>query len=327
MKCVFSSSAKIVLVALALASGCERSATSTAREGAGEALVPKDRSDSSGDDAARSIEKIEEEQRVRALREASGGEVPGRAATPADAATTYKKGALFRVDLATGMHVGELVANAPLSLKSPSEYCLPDGFLWRGADYRLGRTNLFDLEIDPALVGKIVIVYGETRRGLADKLVKGARCPAGYGERQSMMQMRSDWTSPECGFTIGRSTPEKLANLSYLQARAVFELEVFTKLAEVTEERVTLRIYNPFTRALEGAQLQLHYEYRRGKPAAHFESQPIEIGAGQAETVTLARAIEIPGATRAGRPVVGELYEVKLMAMVGSAELSIPFRP
>ena len=241
---------------------------------------------------------------------------------PQPAADGFQTDGRFRVDLEVPARVGALIGNRPLGMSNPSEYCLEDGHLWQGSKFRLDDENLFGVVIDPALVGKTVIIYGTSKPSLDSMLVKGAACPPGYGDQESAMQMRSDWTSPECGFTIGRSTHEKLRALSYLDAQAVFPVTFIESATSADDGSFTVTVSNPLAAPIEGAEVVSHYEGGRGKPQPRYERQAITLQPGESKQVTVPRQLERELVDGQPRGRVFRLYDVALVGTAGQVAIS-----
>ncbi|GMT48619.1 MAG: hypothetical protein IEMM0008_0158 [bacterium] len=91
--------------------------------------------------------------------------------------------------------LGILVKNKPKGLLNPSEYVLEDGYLYKGADYRINGTNivLTDKKNIDELAGKVVIIYYAVKKNLNKTLKKKGKAPKDYGRQESMMQIRDEW--------------------------------------------------------------------------------------------------------------------------------------
>ena len=183
--------------------------------------------------------------------------------------------------------VGTLVKNVPLGMKNPSEYCLEDGHIYKGAAYRIGGQNIHsdkkqDLE---HLAGKVVIVYGKEVKDLNKILVKGKKAPEDYGRRESMMQIRSDWVTEETGFSIGRSTKEKLKNFSFIHYDKV---EEFTGLQiQKNDSTVSVTFHNTLGQDIKDLEITAHYEVVFGKPSPRYTSNQVNyLYTGQSMTLT-----------------------------------------
>lgn len=172
--------------------------------------------------------------------------------------------------------LGILVANKPLSIGSPSEYRLEDGKLYRGVAFRLGKVNVvLPAGTDgAALAGRLVRFTYVEERDLTRLLVLLGPAPAGYGERESMQQLRSDWCAPETGFTVGQSTRARLAALSFLRVVDIAPYAGFS--LRVTDGGVATAFTNEFQSPLTGIRLLAHYEHGPGKP--HPEYVPRTMG-------------------------------------------------
>ncbi len=238
--------------------------------------------------------------------------------------SAFQRDGYFRVDAAMPARVGSLRRNAPLGIDNPSEFCLEDGFLWRGAAFRLDGENIFGVDIDEALAGKTVIVYGESRPSLDSMLERAGKCPEGYGNEESSQQLRSDWTSEECGFNIGRSTHARLREISYLDARGVFAVEMIKHKTDdgTTPDMMTVEVHNPFGVALTDAEVVSHYEGGRGKPRPRYDRQKVTLQPGERKQIRVTLSIPEedikPGMKKSGY----KLHDISLAAMAGNVKVS-----
>ncbi|BBM85803.1 hypothetical protein [Candidatus Uabimicrobium amorphum] len=184
-------------------------------------------------------------------------------------------------------YVGTLVKNVPLGMKNPSEYCLEDGYIYKGAAYRIAGMNIHSdqqQDLSP-LAGKVVIIYGKVVKDLNKILVKGEKAPEDYGREQSMMQIRSDWVTEETGFSIGRSSKEKLKEFSFIHYSKV---EEFTGLqVEENDTTVSVTFRNMFDRDIKDLQITAHYEVVFGKPQPRYTTNQVNyLYKGQSVTLT-----------------------------------------
>lgn len=231
----------------------------------------------------------------------------------------FQKNGLFQVEGEFSARIGSLHKNQPLGIANPSEYCLEDGHIWQGAEYRLDRDNIFGVDIDEALAGETVIVYGTAKKSLDSMVQKRGPCPPDYGARESAQQIRSDWTSPECGFSIGRSTHAKLQELLYIEARAVFALEFIKRTgSDADAGTIEVEVHNPLATPLLDAEIVSHYEGGRGKPQPRYERQKITLQPGERKRVSVVRIIESDG----GKGRRFRLHDVGLKGKAGAAVVS-----
>ena len=186
--------------------------------------------------------------------------------------------------------VGLLRANEPKLVTSPSEYCLDDGNLYRGAPARIGAVNVMTSEPLAELSGKLVIAYGVLERSLVDALTLIGPCPAGYGDDSPDRQMRSDWVSPEGGF---RTTRHKLQDLPWLRSSSVRPLALHRVVAngDGTDQAV-VELGNPFDTALDSLRARLHYEGGPGKPMPKFVPLALTLPPGGSQRVEVAARVD-----------------------------------
>jgi hypothetical protein len=184
--------------------------------------------------------------------------------------------------------VGMVRANSPRSARAPSEYVLEDGALWRGSNHRVGHTNVFDLdhELEPMLPGRaLVAVYGE-RGSLDESLTRVGPAPGDYFDGLITPSLRDDWTSPECGFEIGRSTHGRLRELESWSGRTAVRLDDMIRLT-AEGEQWRIQVANPFDGRLEGLTVTLQYEKVVGRPLAPWEVEhALDVAPGEAWSVT-----------------------------------------
>jgi hypothetical protein len=214
------------------------------------------------------------------------------------------------------LRVARLVTNEALSEMHPSEYCLDDGKLWKGARYRLGRVNVFGIDDELAALDThgLVAIVGDTQTGLDSKLQLVGPCPKNY--QPAHAQMRSDWIAPEGGPI---TTHERLKSLSYQEGRKALAVDMVEILAS-DEAQVRLRIRNPFSLALAGLRFDAHYEGGGGKPMPTLVEQVLALQPGASTEIELPRQLEgqAPN-TKAG----SGLHSLKLQGRLGKADLDI----
>lgn len=169
--------------------------------------------------------------------------------------------------------IGRLVRNVPLGLANPSEYMLEDGFLYRGAVWRINGINVVwqGRGTPEAHAGKLVTFSGVRRTDLTAILKKIGKAPADYGQRESMVQLRSDWMAPETGFSVGRSTRARLQKTEYL---IVNEIKPFTGLeVRVGKGTVEVLFRNTLGSPVKELVLTAQYEGVMGKPGTWQDSR------------------------------------------------------
>lgn len=168
------------------------------------------------------------------------------------------------------IQIGVLRQNVPKGLLNPSEYVLEDGYLYKGCDYRINGINIVDKtkkDLDK-WAGKPVVIYYRQKTDLNQILVKDEKAPEDYGKEESMMQMRSDWVSPETGFQIGRTTKEKLKGISYYE---VYDIVPYTGFKIKSDDTMThLTIVNDFDVPMTDIKVTGHYEGGSGKPMPKY---------------------------------------------------------
>ena len=105
--------------------------------------------------------------------------------------------------------------------------------------------------------------------------MKGEKAPDDYGQKQSMMQIRSDWVTEETGFSVGRSTKKRLRDFSFIRYTKV---EEFTGLVvEKNENHIVVTFHNTFTHAIKTLRIGAHYEIVFGKPTPRYITNSIDI--------------------------------------------------
>ncbi len=242
------------------------------------------------------------------------------AAPPPSTWSRYDDHGRLRVDDEHDLFVGLLRRNRPADQIAPSEYCLDDGKLWRGSDYRLGRINVFGVAAGEIQTGgDPVAVYAVRRPSLDAALVEVGPCPEGYGAEADRIQMRSDWVCDEGGF---RTSHEKLATVPYLEASAV-EVVRLHRIVDQSDTTTRIELHNPFAVALEPIALRLHYEGGPGKPMPTFVAvDPPRLPAGGSAVIEVAR-------TPSGEPVgdrskrQDRLFGLELRGELGRLHLDV----
>jgi hypothetical protein len=203
---------------------------------------------------------------------------------PPVGAQEHRTKASFKTSAGTA-YVGLLVTNVAGEWTTPSQYCLEDGFLYKGANYRLGRTNVFVSGTVPqkALNGA-AIVYGKRIKGMDRKIVKLGPCSPTNDE--PMPQMRSDWISDEADWR-GHTTRARLADTEYIEATAVHPLPIVSEAPTSDPSTIALTVTNTFDRPLSAdVEFSLYYEGGAGKPMPKFEPQALgELAPGESKTV------------------------------------------
>ena len=190
---------------------------------------------------------------------------------------------LIRVPAGELFAVGRLVANQPLGLSNPSEYVLEDGRLYRGLPWRANGVNL---RIGPGSLppaGSLVLYRYTAQPSLADILVDVGQAPEGYGARESMQQLRSDWMAPETGFSVGRSTRAVMKRTAW---HDVSWIQPFDAIRVERGKDIRITLSNPTDTVMSGIEIAAHYEGGRGKPWPRYERKTIErLAPGERQTL------------------------------------------
>lgn len=176
--------------------------------------------------------------------------------------------------------IGVLKANSKGSISAPSEYCIPNegekskpfheqtGHWYKGFDYRLGSTNLVGeplKRLGKIPPGRIFMVMGNLKKDLTPHLKKMGECKL---SQISMVQMRADWGSPECGGRPSISSMAKLRELSAISVRDLKPVEMVSSRHK--ENMIVLTVTNPFKVDLPQLKVRVHYEKGPGKPRPEF---------------------------------------------------------
>jgi hypothetical protein len=192
--------------------------------------------------------------------------------------------------------VTNLIKNSPLSLKHPSEYCLEDNYLYEGATHRAGELNVFILpDRNTEIPGdRFVIIRGSVQKGLDKKLTKKSECPAGYGEKESSQQIRSDWVADETGFSVGKSSTEKMKTIAYIEAENITAFKGFTLSRDSDKKMYKAVFTNNLKVPVKNLKLVAHYEsHGFGKPMPHFTSKKFPlVKPGQKATYIIPETLE-----------------------------------
>lgn len=205
--------------------------------------------------------------------------------------------------------IGSLTKNKPLGLMNPGEYCLEDGYIYKGADYRIGKTNIYteNAEDLSSLEGKIVVIYGKMVTDLNKILVKGKKAPEDYGLMESSYQLRSDWVTEETGFSIGRSTHERLKNFSYLHYSKIEEFQGVLMTQDNSE--ITVKFTNTIAEKIDNLEILAHYESVQGKPVPHYIVNSVQtLHKGQSVSLTFPTHYSIE--TRQGKEKQAQFHSI-----------------
>lgn len=221
------------------------------------------------------------------------------------------------------VHVGRFAKNERLSPMYPSEYCLDDGKLWQGANYRLGKLNVFGVDDDIAAIEgtNLIAVFGEKKPNLDSRVRELGSCPNPY--EPIMVQMRSDWAPLEGG---PNTTHRRLSEIRYIEGRSVQSVNM-SEVLEGDDKYAELRIRNPFDMKMAGLTVEAHYEGGPGKPMPTMVEQLLALEPGEWTVVRLPRTLgDGPPRTKAG----SGLHSLEIRGELGKAfldiELFVPHR-
>ncbi|MBE7451362.1 MAG: hypothetical protein HS111_21425 [Kofleriaceae bacterium] len=194
--------------------------------------------------------------------------------------------------------VGNLVRNQPGSLEAPSEYCLDDGRLWRGARFRVGRTNVFDADdrleaaAGDGTATVTVAVTGRRRPSLDERLVDVGPCPPDHAGDLERMQLRSDWI-PDEGLA-SNTTHARMAATAYVAAVAAVPVTL-VELGARTDGQLAIRLHNPFDQPLDGVTITAHYEGGPTKPMPRHDPLDVRLAPGAHVDLTVSLGDQVPG--------------------------------
>ncbi|MBN2724344.1 MAG: hypothetical protein JXR95_09765 [Deltaproteobacteria bacterium] len=176
--------------------------------------------------------------------------------------------------------IGNLVKNSQYSVFAPDRYCIfprnsrnGKGIQYKGFDYRMGSLNIYGISSD--LLEKhrkypAVEVSGVETQDLTRVITNTGSC-----SRNSIpvMQLRSDWESPECGNSIQVTTMSKLRTLSYLNAKSIKKTE-YMKFSR-GKSFLTVKFRNIFGISTKPMGFHANYESYPGKPSKTVVSHTI----------------------------------------------------
>lgn len=172
--------------------------------------------------------------------------------------------------------IATLTKNSQFSIFSPSHYCLSDeAMLYKGFDYRIGGTNVFySGENIKDFENSTIKLTGIYKKDLTQKITKSEKCnPLDYAP---MMQLRSDWTSPECGNKVGVSTKEKLKSLEYFEINTI-EKTNFFEVKKEKSGKYYITINNILNSDIENLEIVFHYESLHGKPSPDYKNEIVKL--------------------------------------------------
>ncbi len=217
-------------------------------------------------------------------------------------------------------YVGLLVANVAGDRTTPSQYCLEDGLLYKGAVYRLGRTNVFLRGTMPeGAVNSAVIVYGKRVKGLDRKITRLGPCPAIKDDLTP--QIRSDWISDEAD-RYGHTTRTRLANTEYIEATVAHPLPLVSEAVASDPAKIALTVTNIFDQPLSSSvEFALYYEGGPGKPMPKFEPQDLgKLAPGESKTFLAPKPQRAPKGTRSSKWL---FRGYRLKGNIGDVELDL----
>ena len=197
------------------------------------------------------------------------------------AITAEPKVAIIKIPEEGSAFIGTIDRNVSLGVGNALDFCLEDGALWQGSAWRVGDFHVFGLDpkVAPELAGKTVLLLGEKRMSLADKVVNKGPCPKSHRE-PTEMQLRSDWLAAETN-AVGSSTHKLLTQRPYWQVRSAQAVRVLA-LTTSDEETVQVEVLNPLNRTLTDLTIVWHYEGGPGKPMPHFVEHTVTLRPGAA---------------------------------------------
>jgi hypothetical protein len=257
--------------------------------------------------------------------------VPPDASTREPAATRVSQPRPERRGIAVGTAgmVGNLMRNEKMSMTYPSQYCVDQAKLYKGAPFRLGKVNVFTNSLPggrdkvDALAGKTVLLAGKLSKPLFAALSEVGPCDSTFGSEYKDLQMRSDWVSPEGGFL---ATRERLDKLSYWQASTIRRVT----LSRIEHDGkggspVIVTLLNPFDKPMSTLEAKAHYEGGTGKPMPKFV--PIELALPPGAKQRLKLAKQIPGGasdrTKGPRKGAYHLDSIDISGSIGATEFDV----
>lgn len=208
-------------------------------------------------------------------------------------------------------YIGNLTKNSKYNYSAPDRYCIlknnsDNGDLYNGFGWRMGKMNISGIS-DQALTAisksPAVEIIGTPVKDLTTVIKKSGKC-----NRQDIpiMQMRSDWVSPECGNEIWVTTLERLKSLYFIKAVSASKSGFLSITKQKTATKVTFR--NDFGVLLNKISFRAHYESWPGKPSPKYVNYSLDnFKSGTAKSFTIPLEISSEGARRKYR-----LYTLEL---------------
>jgi hypothetical protein len=233
----------------------------------------------------------------------------------------------WQTEAGEGIWIGTLSKNSRHSIFAPSHYCvfaerqgvrkpaLPfadrmgtggldynkPGTLYRGFDYRLGTTNLHSSTaqtLEKSAAWPLVVVKGKLQKDLTQRIQRLGDC---HYRDIPVMQLRSDWGSPECGSRLMATSMRRLQDLSYIQVRTIQNLPMLRAERYALGLRVTVHNILPF--ALPSMSLVAHFEDGPGRPRKRLQTFKLpELASGSQATVEIPAAEFATDRSKTGSP-------------------------
>ena len=224
--------------------------------------------------------------------------------------------------------IGILKANSKGSISAPSEYCIAHegeedkpyheqtGHWYQGFEYRLGSTNLVGEPLNKLgkiPPGRIFLVMGNLKKDLTLHLKKKGECKL---SQIPMVQMRSDWGSPECGGRPSISSMAKLRELSAISVRNLKPVEMVSSVHK--NNMIVMTVSNPLKVELPELKVRVHYEKGPGKPRPEYKNLSLPpLAPGASATV------KFDAGRHGGRRDYRHLYEVTIKGEFQAGETPV----
>ncbi|MBU1220465.1 hypothetical protein KKF34_09150 [Myxococcota bacterium] len=208
-------------------------------------------------------------------------------------------------------YIGNLTKNSKYNYSAPDRYCIlkkdsSDGDLYNGFGWRMGKMNISGLSdqiLSAISKSPAVEVIGTPVKDLTTVIKKSGKCNQ---QDIPIMQMRSDWVSPECGNSIWITTLERLKSLYFIKANSASKSGFLSVLKQKSATKVTFR--NDFGVLLNKISFRAHYESWPGKPSPKYVNYSLDnFKSGTTKSFTIPLEISSEGARQKYR-----LYTLEL---------------
>ena len=171
----------------------------------------------------------------------------------------------------THCYIGILTKNVPRAHGDTKDYCADD-IHYQGANYRLGRINVFGLK------SRRSAGYIHLEATRHDNLLRALKVQGKCPEASPFpIQARSDWDHEDGGYF---TTKDRLRRASYFRAVSAKDLELVEVEAPKFSSKgikrggqprdpgaqISLRLNNPLSFGWSGLKVVVHYEGGKGKP-------------------------------------------------------------